>query len=367
MTQSAFPTRPTPCSFHRTPIVNAISLQANKMVALERIKRAEAEEEAREANLEKEALRSALRLVEQQSIESQSQTSSQSSPSSSFDPQLQEGEVTRSRSSSNVAVKSPEPGAKFAIDVMDEDVGGTGSAGPTSPVSARATAGMGMFSSVPASPAPPSPAPLYVPPPQARENVSETSRPEESELVDEADVEAELAGKSSHGEVEKETRSRSPVTTPRPSTPTNSSRSPITAASTISPSQPTSASDPTHSPAPLPHPQLHRDRTITQDRFHARSPSPSLTPTLLTMNTDLHELPTNPERKRSSLHKQPVAPPPSAVSEGSSAGAPWADGAKGEAWGGEDDGDEDDGGEMVFSLASQELPEIEVQSPWADR
>jgi hypothetical protein len=41
-------------------------IQANKMVATERIKRAETEDELKEAHLEKESLRSALRLLEDQ-------------------------------------------------------------------------------------------------------------------------------------------------------------------------------------------------------------------------------------------------------------------------------------------------------------
>lgn len=320
------------------------------MVAAERIKRAEAEEEVREANLEKEALRSALRLVERQSLESHSRSHSQAN-SDDFNPRAEgetEGEVTRSRSSSNVALKSPRASGGFG-DEGD-------SPGPTSPV--RAFSASAPFSSVPASPAPVSPAPLYVPPPREdNEGLSTHGRSQlaQSDVVDEAEVEAELS------ETSRDARSHSPVTTPRPSTPTHSHpdfspTAPTSAASySTSTSQPTptsatATSATTNSPLPLPHPQLHRDRTL--DR--ARSPSPAL----LNMGTNLEGLSTSPERKRTSLQKQPVAPPPSAVSEGME--APWAHGEDED----QADEEEDDGREMTFTMTREGL---DVESPWADR
>ncbi|KAJ8507433.1 hypothetical protein ONZ45_g10200 [Pleurotus djamor] len=84
----------------------ALFEEANKMVATERIKRAETEEELREAILEKEALRSALKLIEGEN--SHLRSNSHSSPI--LPPSLSSNETvrapSRSRSSSEVAVKS---------------------------------------------------------------------------------------------------------------------------------------------------------------------------------------------------------------------------------------------------------------------
>lgn len=334
------------------------------MVATERIKRAEAEEEVREANLEKEALRSALRLVERQSLESHSRSQSQAN-SEDFKfvrhPDVEEEEPTRSRSSSNVALKSPRASGAFG------DEGDSNSMVPASPV-VRAFSASAPFESVPASPAPVSPAPLYVPPPREDDEGHGThgrSQLAQSDVVDEAEVEAELTETSRDRDHQ---RSHSPVTTPRPSTPTDShsshshpdvSPSLPHSATSYSTSQPTptptstvATSASTDSPLPLPHPQLHRDRTY--DR--ARSPSPAL----LNMSTNLEGLSSSQERerKRTSLQKQPVAPPPSAVSEGME--APWANGEDEER--GEEE--EEDGQEMTFTIAREGL---DVESPWADR
>lgn len=316
------------------------------MVALERIKRAEAEEEAREANLEKEALRSALRLVERQTMETHSRSSSQAfSPDRTNGENEDEAKMTHSRSSSNVAMKSPGPNATFG---EISGGGGSESAGPTSPVKATGL----LASSVPASPAPPSPAPLYVPPPREdREEGTATHRKSLLGLEEDDEVEAELGEPS-------DPRVQSPATTPKPSSPSDSSHSstaPISIEVISQPnainapmtnSNPASSAGPPSSPLPLPHPQLHRDRAM--DR--ARSPSPAL------LSTNFDALSVNSERKRVSSHKQPAAPPPSAVSEGTS--APWENGDGG------DDEDDDDGRELTFSLANEGL---EVESPWADR
>lgn len=91
-------------------------LQANKMVATERIKRAETEDELKEARLEKEALRSALRLLEDQhSSETSSPMmpfTSSPSPSSSSAPAASapilsmSAPMSHSRTSSEIAIKS---------------------------------------------------------------------------------------------------------------------------------------------------------------------------------------------------------------------------------------------------------------------
>jgi hypothetical protein len=73
------------------------------MVAQERIKRAETEEELKEAHQQKQALRDALRIVETEVEHLRTSTSAVNSP---LDTTSHHG-VTRSRSSSQVALKSP--------------------------------------------------------------------------------------------------------------------------------------------------------------------------------------------------------------------------------------------------------------------
>ncbi|KAG7442544.1 uncharacterized protein BT62DRAFT_1010131 [Guyanagaster necrorhizus] len=82
----------------------ALFEEANKMVATERIKLAETEEELREARQEKEALKSALRVVEGENVHLRGSSSSFRTP----DPSMENLALseTRSRSSSEVGVKS---------------------------------------------------------------------------------------------------------------------------------------------------------------------------------------------------------------------------------------------------------------------
>ncbi|KAJ7578122.1 hypothetical protein C8J56DRAFT_798025 [Mycena floridula] len=81
----------------------ALFEEANKMVVTERIKRAETEEELKAANSEKEALKSALKLIEGENRDLRIQTHSRSSSLSS---QSQSQSRTHSRSSSLAALKS---------------------------------------------------------------------------------------------------------------------------------------------------------------------------------------------------------------------------------------------------------------------
>ncbi|PFH47272.1 hypothetical protein AMATHDRAFT_152544 [Amanita thiersii Skay4041] len=115
----------------------ALFEEANKMVATERIKRAETEEELREARLEQEALRSAIRLIEGEnsSLRSGFNTAPASvtaSPDLNVDDQSQESHLslnltrTRVRSLSQVAVKSPTEPVHF------QDLSGPLSAPPSS-------------------------------------------------------------------------------------------------------------------------------------------------------------------------------------------------------------------------------------------
>ncbi|THH12690.1 hypothetical protein EW146_g7459 [Bondarzewia mesenterica] len=138
--------------------------QANKMVAMERIRRAEAEEEAKEAHMEKEALRSALKLVESENgrlrigpiVHSTQQNDHYSSEGEEDDQVV--ARFSHSRSSSRIALKSPPP----------QDV----ESGPSSPIAfsppftaKEESSSIDGFEDAPSSPAPGSPAPLYVPPP----------------------------------------------------------------------------------------------------------------------------------------------------------------------------------------------------------
>ncbi|KAF5345781.1 hypothetical protein D9758_011889 [Tetrapyrgos nigripes] len=82
----------------------ALFEEANKMVAQERIKRAETEEELKEAHEQKKALRDALRIVE---TEVEHLKTSNSAANSPMVPSSSGFGVVRSRSSSQVALKSP--------------------------------------------------------------------------------------------------------------------------------------------------------------------------------------------------------------------------------------------------------------------
>ncbi len=83
------------------------------MVATERIKLAETEEELKELRMEKEALRKALRLIEGENHslrESNSSFARSTSSLSDFREQRPPAKVSRSRSSSEIAIKS-RPGS----------------------------------------------------------------------------------------------------------------------------------------------------------------------------------------------------------------------------------------------------------------
>ncbi|KAM6501520.1 hypothetical protein JOM56_001497 [Amanita muscaria] len=106
----------------------ALFEEANKMVATERIKRAETEEELKEARLEQEALRSALRLLEGENAHfrrgTQTAPPSISSPSQDLDnesPNLTSSVLatrTRLRSSSQIAIKSPIASPRSSASII---------------------------------------------------------------------------------------------------------------------------------------------------------------------------------------------------------------------------------------------------------
>ncbi|KAF7790077.1 hypothetical protein EIP86_001027 [Pleurotus ostreatoroseus] len=93
----------------------ALFEEANKMVAAERMKLAETEEELKEAQAEKEALRSALRLVENQRIDADSRSASAAGTPEPFSPMSASPSVSVSAhahkrsSSSAIAIKSLPP------------------------------------------------------------------------------------------------------------------------------------------------------------------------------------------------------------------------------------------------------------------
>ncbi|KAK0505426.1 hypothetical protein EDD18DRAFT_338137 [Armillaria luteobubalina] len=98
----------------------ALFEEANKMVATERIKRAETEEELREARQEKEALKSALRVVEGENVHLRGSSSTFGTP----DPSVENLTLSniRSRSCSEAGVKSrPASASSSSSPSMDTD------------------------------------------------------------------------------------------------------------------------------------------------------------------------------------------------------------------------------------------------------
>ncbi|KAK0475421.1 hypothetical protein IW261DRAFT_1494073 [Armillaria novae-zelandiae] len=98
----------------------ALFEEANKMVATERIKRAETEEELREARQEKEALKSALRVVEGENVHLRGSSSTFGTPDLSVENVALSN--IRSRSSSEAGVKSrPTSASSSSSPSMDRE------------------------------------------------------------------------------------------------------------------------------------------------------------------------------------------------------------------------------------------------------
>ena len=140
------------------------------MVKVERIKRAEAEDELEEVHAEKDALKAALRLIEEHRMRAES---SHQSHINGVVPSEQIIAPTHSRSSSQEAIVSPRQRPRDS---------------PTPPSSPPPTAQLTEVAiltnvqdteDLPPSPAPPSPAPLYVPPPHLADSApaSRTASP----------------------------------------------------------------------------------------------------------------------------------------------------------------------------------------------
>ena len=129
------------------------------MVKVERIKRAEAEDELKEVHAEKEALKSALRLVE----EDRMRVENIHQPHvNGVDASSQDAAATHSRTSSQEAIISPRLHA--TRDTLTP---------PSPPLTAQSASQPRTETTLPTAgqeqdtdeAAPPSPAPLYVPPP----------------------------------------------------------------------------------------------------------------------------------------------------------------------------------------------------------
>ncbi|KAI0266965.1 hypothetical protein BC834DRAFT_1026547 [Gloeopeniophorella convolvens] len=143
----------------------ALFEEANKMVAMERIKRAEAEDELKEVHAEKEALKSALRLIEEERLRAESAYSRVNGTVASSHA-LTNG---HSRSSSREAIVSPRPRTDSGSSLRDE------SRPPSPPppsAQSQSQSPIAISTNIQvlepdadADEVPSSPAPLYVPPP----------------------------------------------------------------------------------------------------------------------------------------------------------------------------------------------------------
>jgi len=129
--------------------------QANKMVKVERIQRAEAEDELKEVHAEKAALKSALRLIEEDRVRAETSYVSRVNGAFATPP-------TRSRSSSCEAVVSPR---------APDSPRPPSPPPPTAQSRSQSPGGIPStnYADADAQEAPPSPAPLYVPPPHLQD------------------------------------------------------------------------------------------------------------------------------------------------------------------------------------------------------
>jgi len=145
--------------------------QANKMVKVERIKRAEAEDELKDVHAEKEALKSALRLIEEDRMRAESVHRPHVNGIKASHPTVA---PTHSRTSSREAVVSPRPRASDS-PTPPSSPPPTAQSQSQSPTHMTISTAAQDSDDVPSSPAPPSPAPLYVPPPHLADSAP-TSR-----------------------------------------------------------------------------------------------------------------------------------------------------------------------------------------------
>ncbi|KAI9508614.1 hypothetical protein F5148DRAFT_1194747 [Russula earlei] len=132
----------------------ALFEEANQMVKVERIKRAEAEDELKEVHAEKEALKSALRLIEEDRMRIET---THRPHVNGIEPSQHSTVGTHSRSSSQQPVVSPRPGDSPTPPSPPP---------PSAQSPSRSAREVVISTNVrDTDDAPPSPAPLYVPPP----------------------------------------------------------------------------------------------------------------------------------------------------------------------------------------------------------
>lgn len=122
------------------------------MVAVERIKRAEAEDELKDVHAEKAALKAALRLIEEDRVRAETSQAPRANGGGASPP-------SRSRSSSCEAIVSPRTRDYASLSSPPPPTAQSPSQSPGGIPPAAASADGDVQE------APPSPAPLYVPPP----------------------------------------------------------------------------------------------------------------------------------------------------------------------------------------------------------
>lgn len=140
------------------------------MVKVERIKRAEAEDELKDVHAEKEALKSALRLIEEDRMRAESARQNHVNGVHTSHPTVA---TTHSRTSSMEAIVSPRSHQRARDSATPPSPPPPSAQSQSqSPTMSMSTVAAGTrdpdpdpSDDVPSSPAPPSPAPLYVPPP----------------------------------------------------------------------------------------------------------------------------------------------------------------------------------------------------------
>ncbi|KAH9957317.1 hypothetical protein BC827DRAFT_1226223 [Russula dissimulans] len=148
----------------------ALFEEANQMVKVERIKRAEAEDELKEVHAEKDALKAALRLIEEYRMRAES---SHQQHVNGIEPSEQIIAPTHSRSSSQEAIVSPRQRPR------DSPTPPSPPSLTAQPTDVAISTNVQDSENPPPSPAPPSPAPLYVPPPHLADSApaSRTASP----------------------------------------------------------------------------------------------------------------------------------------------------------------------------------------------
>jgi hypothetical protein len=132
------------------------------MVSVERIKRAEAEDELKDVHAEKDALKAALRLIEEDRMRAESSRAPHvNGVDGSYSQRT--NATTHSRTSSCEAIVSPRLAARDPPSPPPPSP-------PPPTAQSESQSPMALGTTTPLDEAPPSPAPLYVPPPHLAES-----------------------------------------------------------------------------------------------------------------------------------------------------------------------------------------------------